>query len=410
MLHFDSNGALTPRSCSDLSHAKACHAIHGAGAVFAERTLPLGVALLVTGSHARRDTVSDRDIEVIVVGRGKPSRMEERSPSIVLGQEIPHSPPTRGSSSVTHFHASSDPASGDPELMEISFRATTPGEDFVSETPRTPCRSSTTKETEIPSELAEKAGVIRGIIQQNPHLFSSSLEVFQLDGGETPLRCHNGRDHRVIPSCALDAVLLAGELEVFEQYRLLAFHDLIRLNSKRRKDFERHFIDPAKQALSECVQGKTVLPVDYRNGTLHFDGDRIMSTKYVLLRPVQYHIMALLIHHVHGKEELAEEFSKEMPFSITHRIQWMHDRKIISEKTSVTTLQEAYLKALSWYELSSRKYAENSTRQVNVDPVKLQEVARTIHAFIQDNPVAEIRPATPAKIARAALRHQNPSH
>lgn len=412
--NYNSERVLTPRSGylaikenSEKATQAALHVLRQQ-----DHSLPPGTCILITGSQARLESVqSSGGVEPIIIhttAREKPTDVDR--PGSNMADPISSSSPFQTYNPVpaSPHRISEDPINSELHMdwgnvaLNNSFNCR-PSAASAS----TPLlnRTSSTKN----SECEELITRIQEIIKKHPKQFPFAAEIYSIGKEGNPLRYDKEKIRFTIPTRALDAIPLEGEEEVWKQYRKEAFQNLVSMKKDHRKDFEKHFVDPALQELKDCLNGTKTQPIDLSQGILHFDNDRMMSTKYVLLRPLQYHLIQYLIHYAHGKEFFVEKLTNEFPTSIEERIRWMHKEGYFPtlDKDRIEAVCQTYHTALLWYERSHRAYAENNTQEVQINRESILLAAETISSFIKDTPLPEIANTTPKKEARSLSRRSN---
>lgn len=357
-------------------------------------------ALGITGSDARGESGSRaRKYEVTLISPF-PARRSSSSEFRVLSPESLSQATT--DPKTPHPHLTSPMLSRrsdsaiDPELSRFLTRSppsahlegtfTTPMSP--ANTPQFPHEDSKSCELEVLQTVSK----IVAMLQENPlfeydvhDIFSNPFE-FKTDNGDT----------RIIPNRVLDLEFLSGNRKAYETMKNGAFRRLSQMNSREKKLFDRHFATPAYEALKSCLNRENA-SVNLDTGALCFDGQRNMSTKYTLLRPIQYHLTRLLIragNHLPTYQKL-----QIMPSFTTDKIRWMQVEGLIPSSIDVEEVCQSYDLALQWYEQSQAAFLSEGTEQISVDPTLLLKTATIIHNFVQATSIQEesSTPSTPLK-------------
>lgn len=389
--------------------------------------------MLVTGSQGRNESGSlSRCWELILVKKGDDTpipAVEERSPLRPPTQTTPVrdrgllSPDSCNEMTPGGLTNSSSVDFSSQELGQVDWGFTQQEEregpsESISETPH---RSSAAGSVKKQGEVEKIRQVVKDVLMSRSSLATSpSVQVVDLGKNEKLLALNHQGVSRAIPCRALDAVFVGGDLELGRQYREEAFRQLFEMKAKERKDFATRFVDPSQKELDECLKGKGKDQVDVEKGRLYFEAESPVakkhpsSTKYPFLRPVQYFVMDVFLHHVHANqnhprysgEEGAKILANEFPYCIEERIRWMYQQKMFetANDQSVDAMCQAYRQALLWYENSQRAYERSGQSVVDVSCNELITVGRTIQDFIRENPPKPIPSATPVKAARSSSR------
>lgn len=231
--------------------------------------------------------------------------------------------------------------------------------------------------TNTTDELVQKIEAIARRIATGNKIFFPTPEIKRLS--ENPL---SYTLYRTIPTRAIDAKFLAGNQDVFNTFRSNTAQALSDCKSKHRKRFEKVFLEDATKCFYDCLKGTKKNEVNIEAGILAYDNDRVKSTKYPFLRPIQYKVAQLMMEAA-KKTSIASETLKEMPRPIADRVVWLQAKKIIPlTEEQALKVSAAYKKALTWHLQSQHEFAKGNPT-VEVDPKELMEVANTIDSFMQ---------------------------
>ncbi len=333
----------------------------------------LNFSLLVTGSTARKESLgSGRSIELIFV----------KTKDTVLSPFSFRRPSVESPYSTFSVPLSSSPSSDRTTETPDGFL----NQSFASSEERgreTPCEGF----DPIFDPLVKQ---VKDVISLFPLLFYPKLEICVLGSDQNPLKHESPGGGVYIPNRALDASYLLGNPNIAHEYRSLAFSCLKEMNSKNRISFEKHFHSPSVLELENCMNGTQKKPIDMNAGILFFDNNRIMSTKYVLLRAVQYHLMHLLMSECRQKETAVMD---GMPFRIVDRLYWMHSLGMLPsmKPEELEELCKAYDLGMQWYEQSQMAYEKEGKQEIRVDAEELARVTRIIRSFVEIAPSSPIQ-------------------
>lgn len=235
-----------------------------------------------------------------------------------------------------------------------------------------------------PSEHVKKiSSAAANMFHTFPGIFANTLQIQGINSN--PLSFHsfsaNGAaSHFTIPNRAVDATYLYGDKKLMTTYQKQTFHYLKSFNATQRLKFNRKFLQDALKALTACIKKTEKRPVDLEKGQLHYDGNRIKSTKYPFLRPVQYKLTQYIIQGIKGGK-LTEETLPQMPKETANRIIWLQSINVLSySKEKAEKISQVYSKALEWH-LSSQDAFEKKIETIDVDPKELNDVANIIYEF-----------------------------
>ncbi len=111
------------------------------------------------------------------------------------------------------------------------------------------------------------------------------------------------------------------------------------------------------------------------SGTLFYDGKRIKSTKFNILRTVQYSIAVTILRGIaYGK--ISHEDFQTLPRNTPERFEWLQTRKLIDSKSHETKMiQKSYLIALMWFNKSQENYRAKKKTSTNVNPELLHKIS-----------------------------------
>lgn len=235
-----------------------------------------------------------------------------------------------------------------------------------------------------PSENIRKInGVVVNMFSKYPGVFDGRVQVQGIKSN--PLSFHSlsisgSQAHYVIPNRAVDATYLYGDKKLMETYQNQTLISLKSFNSTQRLKFNRKFLQESLNVLTACIKKTEKKPVDLEKGQLHYDGNRIKSTKYPFLRPVQYKLTEYIIKGVKDGKLTGETLPK-MPKEIANRIIWLQATAVLPLSTETAQkISQAYNKALEWH-LRSQDAFEKKIEVIEVDPKELGVVATTIYEF-----------------------------
>lgn len=374
-------------------------------------------SLLTTGSIARSESTSQGGIDLILVCKeerasASPSR---DTPHSFSGRSFSVSTPSNPLEKFTPSSPFTPPSQYSAADSETFWRqeSTTP-DAFLTN----PSRSKESNEDlanifkdeieRVSSPINDETRRIEAVLRNHPHLFFQSLQVHTLNSTISPLKYSNRSGRGVtIPSRALDAQHFVGDQGVTEEYRIYARRCIREMNNESRKKFEGDFVRPAIKELEACITSTATKPVNFQTGALYFDGKKMMSTKYPLIRAVQHPLMNIFFHAVHDdkmmepdKLRLHELQTMNIPSRTDQRIRWMHSQGMLSmNQNQVEELCTAYCQALRWYEQSRIAFETKEEGEISVPPTELQQVARTISSFVKNNPPAPLSPQRTGKLS-----------
>jgi hypothetical protein len=188
-----------------------------------------------------------------------------------------------------------------------------------------------------------------------------------------------------IPARAVDASFIFGNQDILEKYKKTAFKDILEMKTKTQKCWQTTFIKPELEKLKNSLERTCVDSIDISSGKLVYDNERIRSTKYTLLRAVQYWLVDYLISAIKN-EVISEEKYKELPASESDRMLWLSKERLwnLSEEEA-GHFAKAYDQALIWY-LESQEAFTKEKSSILVNPDLLQETAKTLFELVSKTP------------------------
>lgn len=235
---------------------------------------------------------------------------------------------------------------------------------------------------------------IQNFILSHPNIFDARIEVKNLENPHASTTYSQGKKPKIIPSRALDAIFVAGNPQIFALYKKHLATSLRSLKNKDFKKFSRDFLSDAKRKLLQTLQGKEKKYCDFTKGVLFYNKNlHIMTTKYILLRVVQYTIAQQISQKIRsGSWENPEELLTALPNGTVDRLIFLKERELISLKEG--KLQEiawAYNFALMLHNITQWQSCSmgGAPGQIQIDPEDLQKMCAIILNFSENASIWE---------------------
>jgi|GEM_PF-6615903 len=227
---------------------------------------------------------------------------------------------------------------------------------------------------------------IQKFITDHPILFCQEWELKCLDSDN--LLCYSEEKDpskpqkvRPFPTIGLDALHLAGNPSVFEDYKSRYFKTLYTPGSGHLiRDFYKHNIKQHLHGLDRILQNQST-DLSLETGLVNYDGERVKATKFPLLRVVQYTLAYKIFKWVNTGKLSWEDFS-QLPKNTVDRMQWLASKNLLKiPPGELQNLQQSYIASLIWLEQSQRLYGREGQIQTRAEPELLRRTVTCISHF-----------------------------
>lgn len=209
---------------------------------------------------------------------------------------------------------------------------------------------------------------VKAITESFPLMFSNEIEL--RDKNRVIEYQPTGK---IIPTRPLDALFLHGSEPVFNSYRQAFVTEALDCTGSDLASFRKDFYKPAKRCLDFGQESKNKESVfNLNEGLLHYNGQRIKSTKYTHLRSIQYRMAADVI-----KLKKADLF-ENCPPSIIERIYWLANKKLVN--FNADNIAKAYAFSLVWFHASQLQFLRGKN-ELHVPKELFEKVTQDIKTF-----------------------------
>ncbi len=242
------------------------------------------------------------------------------------------------------------------------------------------------REGPVDRDLADRVmAAVRAISEFDPYEDVHSLTA------ESPkrLQCPSGDlDQRILPTLVLDAAPFAGDEAVHKAYLKRSYADI---KEVPLRTFTQGHIRFVKRELQLVIEGKSS-HADLSAGLLTMDpGSYSKTTKYWLLRPVQYTIAHRICLGIKDGSISEEDFFALNAMTIPERIDFLHRKGVlkISDEVAKSTIRayvfglKVHLDALdAWAKACAERPDVKSPLFIETDKELLERHAHAVKAFI----------------------------
>lgn len=189
-------------------------------------------------------------------------------------------------------------------------------------------------EESLPPDAQLSLAKIRELVASNLSFFFEMVEKKQVRAAEQVSVCV-GRKNVFAPTRAFDAQFIAGNTELFVEYKKQLYVEL-KSDPAILKSFKKDFLKEAEKTLSlewRAIQSPTkkspvkpsskLLGVDVSRGLVQTDGEYVKGPKYGVLRTIQYSVAYKIFC-----SPLSQADFMQVPSSILERIDWLRNKNL----------------------------------------------------------------------------------
>ena len=289
-------------------------------------------------------------------------------------------------------------------------------------------------------------GKLQSLVAKHPNLLFHKIQMYCLETDNLIL-FKNALGEEVtkkpsaFPTRALDGFFISGDLETYRTFKGLLYDQIAApANAQSFREFRKSNVIPTINLLkdislgirepqaaaassneqsevlqeksqaagansdeqTEVLQDKSQLPIEFdekklstkgsshinlESGTLVYNGSRIKSAKYPLLRPIQYKLADHITDLIRC-EMLDKESFLNMPGSIIERIEWLAQKTLLNiTQSDLMEIQTAYAASLMWTARSSQRFKYSQLTTIEVPVSDLQRVSTKVKEFCMSTEV-----------------------
>jgi len=226
------------------------------------------------------------------------------------------------------------------------------------------------------------------IINDNKEHFFEEYEYKPLDKNDEIFSYFLNIPKKVYPGRILDARLLIGCNNVFNEYKNKLYFELINRDIGKRIKKKTYDRLRSNRKVLRTGEDKFGHHIHYENGLLLYEPiTKIFSTKYPLLRPVQYKLTYEILKAIRNNK-IDNNTLRDLKQNTIDKISYLYYGGFLKlNSREIEDIKDAYSYSLYYYHLSEENYKLYNSIVTEIDVYELNEAKNIIEDFSKRNTI-----------------------